>query len=146
MVCRVRLTYSELLNNEVAVYAMKRIGQVTSIKVVTITQCSIKSLEVAMAETDLLDLSFDVTELEPQSLSEDPKLLKIARTIRNKVRRIGLPPSPETPHPDVHITDMIPLGMVVGLTCANQVRMPKILQTRLTREYPVVTMALSVSL
>ena len=98
-----------------------------------------------MAATELLDLSFDVTELEPQSRPKDPELTKITRTIRNRERVSQPLPPPDTPHPDVLAaltkipvpesklnfgtqSKVIPLGMVAGMTCTNQSRIPTILQ------------------
>ena len=101
-----------------------------------------------MAETVLLDLNFDATELEVDSHrhSKDPEVLKITRTILNQEGKSEPPPPPDTPHPDVlsaltkipvpetklkfgtH-TKVIPLGMVAVLTSTNQARIPEILRT-----------------
>ena len=100
-----------------------------------------------MAETVLLDLSFDAAELdvEPQRPSKDPEVFTITRTILNKDGKSVPPPPPETPHPEVlsaltripvpetklqfgaH-TKVIPLGLVAALTSANLARVPEILR------------------
>ena len=101
-----------------------------------------------MVEITLVELSYDMTELEPQRAAADSektntlKYSEITRTVR-----VGgdPPPPPSTPHPTVVAelrrrtvpekklsfgtkSQMIPLRLVAVLTGVNQKRIPQLLQ------------------